>query len=94
MARAEQDHLAMMRNANRWPVWPLLPLQHRSRKSADGSPFRETGFMFEDGNTGKAKPVVYIGVMYFHLMGLKLEDLPVEQYDSLEAVVAAGWEVN
>lgn len=92
--KTEADQLEMMKHADRWPAWPLLPLRHRTRQAADGSGGKEMGFVFEDGNTGKAKPRVYIGLIYFHSMGLKLEDLPFEDYATLEAVVTAGWEVD
>ena len=94
IAKTERDHLEMMQDANRWPAWPLLPLQHRSRKATDGSGGTELGFMLEDGYTGKAKPRVYIGLITFRSMGQKFEDLPVEDYASLEDVVMAGWEVD
>ena len=91
----EADHLEMMRNARRWPVWPLLPLRHRSREAKDGSGGRELGFMIEgNGFSGCARPRVYIGLITFRLMGRKLEDLPVEDYASLEDVARAGWEVD
>ena len=28
----ETGDVAMMRDANRWPCWPLLPLQHATRE--------------------------------------------------------------
>ena len=92
--QTENASLQMMQDASRWPVWPLLPLRHRSRRAQDGSGFHEMGFLIEDGCTGKAAPKVYIGLIFFQSMGLKLSDLPVEEYPTLEALVADGWEVN
>lgn len=91
---SEAAHLEMMRDANRWPVWPLLPVQHVSRKEPDGCGMNLLGFMCEAGMTGQAAPKVYVGSMYFRTEGKRLEELPVEDYPNLEAVIAAGWRVN
>lgn len=92
--RTETDDLEMMRNANRWPCWPLLPLRHATRREPDGS-MHLLGFMCEEnGMTGQAAPRVYVGSIYFQSEGKKLEDLPVEDYPYLDAVVRAGWRVN
>jgi hypothetical protein len=88
----EVKHLEMMRHPERWPL-PVLPLRHRSHTERDGQ-FGLLGFMFQDPQLGQADPKVYVGCIYFHQMGIKLEDLPVKEYPDLEAVVAAGWEVN
>lgn len=91
MIRTEKDHLDMMRHADRWPAWPFLPLKHRSRPCSLNTPLRETGFMFEaNDDSGEAAPKVYIGVMGI----TKPSEARFEMYDSLEAVVAAGWEVD
>lgn len=89
----ETAHLDMMRDANRWPCWPLLPMQHATRREPDGC-MNLLGFMCEDGFTGKAAPRVYVGSIYFRTEGRRLEDLPVEDYPDLQAVVNAGWKVN
>jgi hypothetical protein len=90
---AETDHLEMMRRPERWPQVFILPLQHKTRREPDGS-MRLLGFMTLDVLTGQAVPKVYVGLIYYRSMGLKLEDMPVEEYADLDAVVAAGWEVN
>jgi hypothetical protein len=82
----------MMQHAERWPAL-VLPLKHRTRTEPDGR-FGLLGFMIEDPERRQARPRVYEGCMYFHQMGMKLEDLPVKDYPDLEAVVADGWEVN
>ena len=82
----------MMRHPERWPNF-LLPLKHRSRQEPDSS-MGLLGFMLEDIVTRQAAPKVYVGCIYFQTMGKRFEDLPMEEYADLEAVVAAGWEVN
>lgn len=80
----------MMRHPERW-VGLVLPLKHRTEK--DG-PMGLLGFMFEDPATHEAMPVVFVGCMYFQIMGQELKDMPIRKFENLEAVVAAGWEVN
>ena len=89
----ESHHVAMMRDANRWPCWPLLPLQHATRREPDGC-MHLLGFMCESGMSGAAAPRVYVGSIYFRTEGKRLQDLPVEDYPDLDAVVRAGWRVN
>ena len=49
----EATHLEMMRRPERWPHWPVLPLQHKTRREPDGS-MRLLGFMLADA-TGKGR---------------------------------------
>ena len=90
---SETKHLEMMRNPATWPLWPMLPLRHRNEPDPD-STLGLLGFMFEAMDKGQADPKVYVGCCHFRLMGKQLKDLPVREYADLEAVVAAGWEVN
>ena len=83
-------HLEMMRHPERWPQ-VILPLKHRTRKEPDGN-LGLLGFLCEDPRKREAAPKVYVGCIYFELMGKKAEDLAVEEYADLSAVVAAGWE--
>lgn len=88
----ECNHLAMMQHPERW-FSLLLPVKHRSRQDSTG--FKLLGFMFEqEGGARQAAPTVYLGTMFFLIDGGRLENLPTEKYASLEAVVAAGWEVD
>jgi hypothetical protein len=89
---SESDHLEMMKHPERWPSM-VLPLKHRSRREATCS-MGLLGFMLEDQNKRQAAPKVYVGSIFFHYEGKRFEDLPTEEYASLDAVVAAGWEVN
>ena len=87
--RTEADHLEMMRHADRWPMWPYLPLKNRRRKCEMFPDMSATGIMLE-GDSGAAKPTVYLGVL-----GLgDIREWKVEEYASLEAVLLAGWEVD
>lgn len=90
--KTEQDHLDMMRHPERWPQSLVLPLRHRTRTDGDGHGL--LGFMFEDYAKREAAPKVYVGLIFFRSMGLRLRDLPVEEFPSLEAVIAAGWRVD
>jgi hypothetical protein len=82
----------MMRHPERWPSM-VLPLKHRSRQEAN-FPMGLLGFMLEDQDKRQAAPKVYVGSIFYHYEGKRFEDLPIEQYATLDAVVAAGWEVN
>lgn len=94
LTHSRADHLKMMRDPNRWPCWPLLPLHHRTRAAKDGSGGRELGFLVEAGMRGEAAPKVYIGLIQFGLMGQRLSELPTEEFPTLEALVDDGWEVD
>ena len=89
--KTETDHLEMMRHPERWRFL-ILPLKHRSRTEPNG--MRVVGFICMNEQMTQGEPKVYVGCIFFHSMGQKLEDLPVEEYPSLEAVVRAGWEVD
>jgi hypothetical protein len=89
--RRECNHLDMMHHPERWQTL-VLPLKHRSRMDPCG--LRLLGFMFEDELKPQAFPKVYVGSIFFRTLGQRIEDLPIEHYASLDAVVAAGWEVD
>ena len=79
----DKDDLAMMRDSNRWPLWPRLPVK---RPKGDGQ-MPELGVMLHD--RGKAAPRIYLASVYEDL-----SKVAVKEYASLEAVVADGWQVD
>ena len=87
---SEAIDLNLMQHPERWPGL-VLPVKHRTER--DGA-MPVCGFMFEDVKTQQAAPTIYIGLIYFQSMGIKFKDLPIRQFNSLEAVVAAGWMVD
>jgi hypothetical protein len=75
-------HIAMMQNPDRWPVWPYLPLK---RYPASGP--MQTGYLV---HATDARFTVFLGLIAF----ARPMDDARETFDSFEAIVAAGWEVD
>lgn len=86
--RIERDvNLEFMRDPDKWPLWPILPLKRRSNIA--GIP-PETGFM-----AGGWPGIVYRGNLHEVKTGMNLNDhFSRSEFLSLEAVVAAGWRVD
>ena len=81
------DNIAMMKDPSRWPLYPFLPLKHRTRKAPDGVfPLHGTMVKF------LPLRVYEIG---FHSMDseTKFEQLPRIEYPNIE-VLAEEWEVD
>jgi hypothetical protein len=79
--RRERD-VKMMRSPIEWPRWPMLPVK-RSEKT--GPP--ECGIMWATG-----EPIVYHCNMW--AIPDDLTKAPQTKYDSFDAVVEAGWQVD
>jgi hypothetical protein len=87
--------LEMMQHPERWPICMTLPLRHKTRRDPDGSNFPLLGFLFEDAETEQAVPKVYVGCIDQFITGeLAIDQIQVEEYASLEALVEAGWRVD
>lgn len=66
-----------------WPNWPLLPVKNKQLRDTTGFP--RIGVLLA-GNTG----LVVEGNMF---EGIE-KDAPSWKYDSVDAMLAAGWEVD
>jgi hypothetical protein len=83
-------HLAMMQNPRRWPNWPVLPLINKASRTSS-NPFGDEGLLIESGE-GKVLPIVYRTNLY--LVKDTLATCPRQEFPTLEAILAAGWEVD
>jgi hypothetical protein len=88
IAEAKARCLEMMRDPNRWPAWPLLPV----RKDNDLSIIsidRPCGFIIEDP---ALKHTVFKGNIF--MPPEDISTLPKEEFTSFEAMYEAGWRVD
>lgn len=81
-----EDEIKMMRNPNRWPAWPKLPL----KRSFDyENPRPHLGFLQEERMGEPIKPKVYLGTI-FERSGT-LESV---EYETWASLLADGWVVD
>ena len=81
-----EGHVIMMKDPDRWPTWPRLPLVKR-----DGS--HAVGFLLNTVLEGAhTDPTVYIGNLFN--ARLDVETCPCIQYASFEALYDDGWRVD
>ncbi len=86
-AAKEHDHLAMVKDQDRWPCWPYLPVKRRDKN-------------MESKNLG----ILWIGtggliVHHTYLFGMpktieEFKAMPKTEYQTHEAMLADGWEVD
>jgi hypothetical protein len=72
-----------------WPNYPLLPVKNY-KMAAPGS-FPECGIIFASEVEKKGKVVVYMTNLFMVHKDMKLEELQKFEYESLQAMVEAGW---
>lgn len=83
--RAERESYAkQMKDSDSWPRWPVLPVK---RSGGHGMP--DLGIMV----AGKGPIVYHIG-LYELQPGQLWDSISRECYESVEALVAAGWRVD
>lgn len=75
------DAASFIKNPNKWPAWPALPLKRRTTGEM------ETAYLWGD-------PVVPIKVYKGNIWSIKAEDPIIGEFDSVEELLAAGWEVD
>jgi hypothetical protein len=80
-----KEELDMMKNPNKWPQWPVLPLIRRTRGESPGY----EGILFDDP---KVRFTVYHGNIFMDLG--HLESCPQKVYASFEEILADGWAVD
>jgi hypothetical protein len=76
----EFDHVAFMKDQDKWPTWPRLPIK---RKRSEGWP--ELGLLI-----GGAGPNVYLA----NLFEKAIDTTKVIEYDSYEDLFNEGWRVD
>jgi hypothetical protein len=91
----EFDHLAFIKDTLGWPCWPVLPVKNTQDRESNGFP--KTGVLLDPVILGLNQDVPQ-AVVYDHNLFLKLDtaNLPpvLVQYESLDALLAAGWVVD
>jgi hypothetical protein len=80
--RQPEKDIAGMKDPDIWPQWPLLPL----KRYEQGSHRMQTGYLVAQE---KDRWSVYLG----NVWAVQITD-PAQPYDSPEAIVADGWEVD
>lgn len=77
----DRDSLALMKAENLWPSWPFLPVRNRSIQDR-GMP--KCAYLFAGAGT----------VLHHSNMFDASKADPKEAFESFEAMLAAGWEVD
>ena len=82
----EKTDLEFMKSPVEWSLWPMLPVKRCTKERNEP----ECGFMMAEG-----KPKVYLMNQLQFLMEHKLRsEVPVQEYESFDALVADGWIVD
>jgi hypothetical protein len=81
----ERDDLAMMRDPDRWPVWPQLPI----KRNKDGAPLELGRLLNTSLKDDTVAPIVRLGTIFE-----PWSNAETIEYPDLEAVVADGWIVD
>lgn len=82
--------LALLRDPDRWPMFPRMPLVRRHQHDGADLPFPDVGFLGEASLRLPGPLIVFVGDVLEHDAG----KLRPEPFDSLEAILDAGWEVD
>ena len=80
------DDAAMIYNPGVWPAWPCLPL----KRSAKGA-LPECAYILDTGVCSIELP---IKVFKGNIFRISDDDPVIATYDSVEALLAAGWVVD
>ena len=78
----DERDIPTMSNQDMWPMWPRLPLKHRTE--FDDTGLAKLGLMCAPG-----KPVVYETLLWFEIT----DDTPRTEYASIEEL-ADDWGVD
>ena len=87
MAHIPEEALDFLKDPDRWPLWPLLPIKRSRPKQGP-----ECALMFASG-----KPEVIFGDLYAldsrpgESYSEKFAGLQRKEYPTFEAMVADGW---
>lgn len=83
----ERDDLAMMKNPNLWPAWPVLPIKKRNSKGG----FPESAFLIEAQDY---KFVVVHGNIFRMSEEGYFKTCKITKFDSFEDIISAGYTVD
>jgi hypothetical protein len=89
MTKAEaqaKNHVEWIKHPDWWPMFGICPLKHSTRKDPNAGGMPLTGVVVSCDDPG----VVRIGVLGI----TNFSQAPQEKFDSVEAMVAAGWVVD
>ena len=85
MSYTKEDHIAMIKDPERWPLFPFLPMKHRTEKEGQ---WPVHGFIV------KFYPKrVYRRSIHEMAEGASLDGMPRDEYESI-AALAEDWEVD
>jgi hypothetical protein len=80
----------MMRDPDQWPRWPVLPLKKPSPRS-----FPEFGFLYSRSAKGNLpEPVTLYKGAILDVAKKPLNEIPQEQFETIEKLREAGWVVD
>jgi hypothetical protein len=80
--------VAFIMNPNKWPRWPFLPLK---RKGENGL---QVGYLYGDPVTSMGRLAAPLKIYGGNIFSPSPDDPVVGEYDSADALVAAGWRVD
>jgi hypothetical protein len=94
--RAEKDNIAFLSNCGMWPTWPACPVKNH-RLSQESMPI--CGLVFDNnplsvGGRVKCTPTVFILNMFRGWTKEEYDNCKKFKYDTIEEMVAAGWQVD
>lgn len=98
----ERDDLSFLNRPGMWPNWPMCPVKSHAEKHKDSpTDFIATGIVFDTAPigdqkypNGKAQPEVVMLNMFGGWTPEQFKAAKRFKYDSIEELVADGWEVD
>lgn len=84
MHYTQLDHKRMIEREGDWPNWPVLPLKNTKRREPDVPSMPLLGVIV----AGKPTRVLITNMFDMH------GDVPVQEYPSIDAMLADGWIVD
>lgn len=86
--QTKEEEVRFIRNPDRWPCWPLLPMKSLKEKGDGNMP--QLGYMYYPRLVGNdVKPVIYLGSLY--RANPRMDEK--KEYDSLDALLEE-WEID
>ena len=82
--QTERESIDFLKRPHVWPCWPVCPV----KRYVEQGKFPDTGVILADGTW-----IVY-RICLFLLTKGELESCEKHEYESVEALVADGWEVD